>query len=152
MLVAQWKSCWISMHCLLYIYMIFFRRNSARIQADTAKLTGPQTFADKRWVLVGMVKLLCIIMFNIGKIRPKSLLGPVKAQKFSWGLIQPVQMGLLFDRPLFFMVSVLGPADGGYFEDCLMWKSQNQCMRKTSDTSKHFRWLTQMSDGFHKFI
>ena len=49
--------------------------------ADTAKLTGPRTFADKRWV--GPVKLLCIIMFNISKIRPKSLLGPVKAQKFS---------------------------------------------------------------------
>ena len=48
--------------------------------SDTAKLTGPQTFADKRWV--GPVKLLCIIMFNISKIRPKSLLGPVKAQKF----------------------------------------------------------------------
>ena len=51
------------------------------ILADTAKLTGPRTFADKRWV--GPVKLLCIIMFNISRIRPKSLLGPVKAQKFS---------------------------------------------------------------------
>ena len=48
---------------------------------DTAKITGPRTFADKRWV--GPVKLLCIIMFNISKIRPKSLFGPVKAQKFS---------------------------------------------------------------------
>ena len=44
---------------------------------DTAKLTGPRTFADKKWV--GPVKLLCIIMF---KIRLKSLLGPVKAQKY----------------------------------------------------------------------
>ena len=48
--------------------------------ADTAKLTGPRTFADKRWV--GPVKLLCIIMFNISKIRSKSPFGPVKAQKF----------------------------------------------------------------------
>ena len=39
-----------------------------------------QTFADKRWV--GPVKLPCIIMSNISKIRPKSFLGPVKAQKF----------------------------------------------------------------------
>ena len=50
-------------------------------QADTAKLTGPRTFTDKRWA--GPVKFLCIIMFNINKIRPKSLFGPVKAQKFS---------------------------------------------------------------------
>ena len=48
-------------------------------KADTTKLTGPQTLADKRWV--GPVKLLCIIMFNISKIRPKSILGPVKAEK-----------------------------------------------------------------------
>ena len=48
--------------------------------ADTAKQTGPRTFADKRWV--GPVKLLCIIMFNISKIRSKSPFGPVKAQKF----------------------------------------------------------------------
>ena len=53
--------------------------------ADTAKLTGPRIFADKRWV--GPVKLLCVIMFNINKIRPKSLFGPVKAQKFSRCLI-----------------------------------------------------------------
>ena len=49
------------------------------MSADTTKLTGPRKFADKRWV--GPVKLLCIIMFNISKIRPKSLLGQVKAQK-----------------------------------------------------------------------
>ena len=30
-----------------------------------------------------VVKLLCIIMFDISKIRPKFILGPVKAQKFS---------------------------------------------------------------------
>ena len=44
---------------------------------DTAKLTGPRTLADKRGV--GPVKLLCIIMFDISKIRPKSISGPVKA-------------------------------------------------------------------------
>ena len=53
--------------------------------ADTAKLTGPRTLTDKRWV--GPVKLLCIIMFDISKIRPKSIFGPVKAQKFSWCLL-----------------------------------------------------------------
>ena len=51
---------------------------------DTAKLTGPRTLADKKWV--GPVKLLCIIMFDISKIRSKFLFGPVKAQKFSWCL------------------------------------------------------------------
>ena len=51
------------------------------VPSDTAKLTGPRTLADKSWV--GPVKLLCIIMFDISKIRPKSILGPVKAQKFS---------------------------------------------------------------------
>ena len=54
---------------------------------DTAKLTGPRTLADKRWV--GLVKLLCIIMFDISKIRPKSILGLVKAQKFSLCLQEP---------------------------------------------------------------
>ena len=48
--------------------------------ADTVKLTGPRTLANKRWV--GPVKLLCMIMFSISKIRPKSILGMVKAQKF----------------------------------------------------------------------
>ena len=71
-----------------YVYFLF-RSNwttfgwdiANSIFPDTAKLTGPRTFADKRWV--GPVKLLCIIMFNISKIRPKSVFGPVKAQKFS---------------------------------------------------------------------
>ena len=49
--------------------------------SHTAKLTGPRILADKRWV--GPVKLLCITMFDISKIRPKSLLGPVKTKKFS---------------------------------------------------------------------
>ena len=35
----------------------------------------------KKWV--GPVRLLCVIMFNISKIRPKSFLGPVKAKQFS---------------------------------------------------------------------
>ena len=48
---------------------------------DTMKLSGPRPLADKRWV--GPVKLLCIIMFDISKIRPKSILRLVKAQKFS---------------------------------------------------------------------
>ena len=47
---------------------------------DTVKLTCPRTFADKRWL--GLIKRLFIIMLNITKSRPKSLLGPVKAQKF----------------------------------------------------------------------
>ena len=55
---------------------------------DTAKLTGPRTLADKRWV--GPVKLLCITMFDISKIRPKSVLGPVKAQKFSRCLMSDI--------------------------------------------------------------
>ena len=46
---------------------------------DITKLTGPRTFTDKQWE--GPVKLLCIIMFKISKIRPKSLLGVVKAKK-----------------------------------------------------------------------
>ena len=57
-----------------------FRRSHVNL-TDTAKLTGPRTLADKWWV--GPVKLLCIIMFDISKIRPKSFPGPVKAQKFS---------------------------------------------------------------------
>ena len=68
--------------------------------ADTAKLTGPRTFADKRWV--GLVKLLCIIMFNISKIRPKSLFGPVKAQKFSrcliWSILSMLYHQLYLDH------------------------------------------------------
>ena len=48
---------------------------------DTAKLDGPRTFTGKNWV--GPVKLLCIIMFRISKIGPKSLFGLVKAPKFS---------------------------------------------------------------------
>ena len=57
------------------------RSNQHAIAADTAKLIGPRTLADKRWV--GPVKLLCIIMSDINKIRPKSILSLVKAQKFS---------------------------------------------------------------------
>ena len=54
--------------------------NIANIQSpDSAKLNGAWTVADKRWV--EPVKLLCIIMFDISKIRPKSILGLVKAQK-----------------------------------------------------------------------
>ena len=37
--------------------------------------------ADKRWVRP--VKFLCIIMFDISKIRPKWILSPGRAQKFS---------------------------------------------------------------------
>ena len=52
---------------------------------NTAKLTGPRTFTGKNWV--GPVKLMCIIMFKINKIRPKSTFGPVKAPKFSRCLV-----------------------------------------------------------------
>ena len=45
---------------------------------DTAKLTGPRIFADKR--CVGPVNLLYIIM---SAKSGQNLLGPVKAQKFS---------------------------------------------------------------------
>ena len=69
-----------SNHCGLVTAASSFAANLAA-DPDTAKLTGPRTLADKRWV--GPVKLLCIIMFDISKIRPKSNLGPVKAQKFS---------------------------------------------------------------------
>ena len=58
------KSCWVS-----------------DLITVTAKLTSPQNLADER--LVGLLKLLCITMFDISKIRPKSILGPVKGQKFS---------------------------------------------------------------------
>ena len=58
---------------------------------DSAILTSPRTFVDKRWI--GPVKLLCIIMFNVSKIRPKSLLGPVKAQKFSWCVCLRMKVG-----------------------------------------------------------
>ena len=73
------------MSTCIYIY-IFLEKSTVElalhvIHSDTAKLTGHRTLADKRWV--GPVKLLCIIMFDISKIRPKSILGPVKAQKFS---------------------------------------------------------------------
>ena len=46
--------------------------------------------ADKIWV--GQVKLLCITMFNISQIRPKSLLGPVKAIKIcnDWYILNHV--------------------------------------------------------------
>ena len=64
---------------LLWYWVTIVR--SADCTADTAKLTSPRTLADKRWV--GPVKLLCIIIFYISKIRPKSILRPVKAQKFS---------------------------------------------------------------------
>ena len=56
------------------------------VTANTAKLTGPRTFTGKNWV--GPVKLMCIIMFKIHKIRPKSPFGPVKAPKFSRCLSQ----------------------------------------------------------------
>ena len=59
----------------------FKRRFRFKLMANTAKLTGPRTFTGKNWV--GPVKLMCIIMFKINKIRPKSPFGPVKAPKFS---------------------------------------------------------------------
>ena len=43
------------------------------LDADTANLTGAQTFTNKNWAWP--VQLLCIIMFDI-------ILGPIKAQKF----------------------------------------------------------------------
>ena len=62
----------------LYFYMV---PQTSDDDTDTAKLTSPWTLADKRWV--GLVQLLCITMFDISKIKPKSVLGPLKAQKFS---------------------------------------------------------------------
>ena len=49
------------------------------LAADIVKLTGPWTFADKRWV--EPVKLLCIIMFNtcISKMREKFFFTSVAA-------------------------------------------------------------------------
>ena len=44
------------------------------------KVTDPRTLIGKRWV--GLVEL-SITMFDISRIRPKSILGLVKAQKFS---------------------------------------------------------------------
>ena len=67
--------------CLWNITHGHFMGNHTLPNPDTAKLIGPRTLADKRWV--GPVKLLCIMMSHISKIRPKSILGPVKAQKFS---------------------------------------------------------------------
>ena len=48
--------------------------------SDNAKLNGPRTLADKRWV--GPVKCLCITMFDISKMKVKSVLGTVKTQEF----------------------------------------------------------------------
>ena len=56
--------------------------------ADMAKLTSPQTLADNRWV--GLVRILCITMFDISKIRPKYILSPVKAPKFSTCLLTSI--------------------------------------------------------------
>ena len=72
---------WDLVQLILEIWQYTNKDDIWNSHTDTAKLTGPRTFADKRWV--GPVKLLCIIMFNISKNRRKSLLGPVKAQKFS---------------------------------------------------------------------
>ena len=57
-------------------------------EADTAKLTGPRTLADKKWI--GPVKLLYIIIFDNSKMRPKSIFGPAEAQKFSRCLYEAV--------------------------------------------------------------
>ena len=51
--------------------------------------TNPSIYAYiQKWV--GLVKLLCIIMFKISKIRSKSLLSLVKAQNFWRCLTMPV--------------------------------------------------------------
>ena len=39
--------------------------------ADTVKLPGPWTFTDKTWI--GPLKLRCINMINVYKIKPKSI-------------------------------------------------------------------------------
>ena len=74
------------------------------VTTDTAKLTGSRTLADKRWV--GPVKLLCVIMFDISKIRPKSILSLVKAQKFSQCLwLSRINMSLSSTRRDSFQLS-----------------------------------------------
>ena len=110
--------------------------------ADTANLTGPRTLADKRWV--GPVKLLCIIMFDISKIRPKSILGPVKAQKFSqclvwnniWAMgISEIQNWLLvfrtsknrcFAGPMLFLMGPVSISDktskGAFTLGVILWR------------------------------
>ena len=57
-------------HGLEY-FLFYVQKHIAHLAADTVKLTGPQTLAEKRWV--GPVKFLFIIMFDISQIRPKSL-------------------------------------------------------------------------------
>ena len=72
-------------HCHIWWLMIYLTLSSEEILVSLArnpKLIGPQTFADKIWVVP--VKLLCISMFNISKIGHKSILGPVKAKKNLW--------------------------------------------------------------------
>ena len=77
------KSCLEQQMCnLIYVCEIFFRSCTYQwlSATDTAKITGPRILADKRWV--GPVKLLCIVMFDISKIRPKSILGRWKPKSF----------------------------------------------------------------------
>ena len=72
-------------HCHIWWLMIYLTLSSEEILVSLArnpKLIGPQTFADKIWVVP--VKLLCISMFNISKIGHKSILGTVKAKKILW--------------------------------------------------------------------
>ena len=60
---------------------------------DTAKLTGPQTLCDEIFKMSRTGELLCITMFDISKIMPKSVLGPVQAQKFLQCLCRCVHFG-----------------------------------------------------------
>ena len=71
---------WSNRHWSTLVQVRWHKPHYPNNAANTTKLTGPRTLADKKG---GPVKLLCIIMFDISKIRPKSILGPVKAQKFS---------------------------------------------------------------------
>ena len=52
---------------------------------DTMKLNSSRTFTYKN--SVGLVKLLCIMIFDINQIKPKSTLSPVNVDKFSWCVI-----------------------------------------------------------------
>ena len=69
--------------------------------SDTAKLTGPRTFVDKRWL--GPVKLLCIIMFiwaksgqNHASVRYKPKSFRSVCTMWLWTLTSPMTLTLKF--------------------------------------------------------
>ena len=96
-LLTHWSYCiycspvveshWYGMSLSIKMWSLHLYCGHAHLP-DALKLTGLRTFADKKWV--EPVKFLCIVMFKISKIRPKSLLDLVKAQKFLTCMLGPL--------------------------------------------------------------